>query len=129
MSERPRPVLLYVLAALILLEGLALAAATIYLVVEILVAPTASIPSAIALAVVAAIATSGLVVVGISTIRARPWIRGAAICWQTLQLLLAYSILQANSSQVAWLLAVPAFAIVVLIFTPPVARALARTEA
>jgi hypothetical protein len=128
-SERPKPSLLYVLATLILLEGLALAAATIYLVVEILVAPTASIPSAIALALVSAIATSGLVVVGISTLRARPWIRGAAICWQVLQLLLAYSILQANSPGIAWLLAVPAAIIVVLIFTPPVARALARTEA
>lgn len=127
MSERSKPALLYVLAALILLEGVALAGVTIYLVVEIFVAPTASIASAIALAVVSAIATVGLIAVGVSTIRSRPWIRGAAICWQVLQLLLAYSILRAGSSGLAWLLAVPAVLIVVLIFTPPVARALART--
>jgi hypothetical protein len=128
-SERPKPALLYVLAALILLEALALAVVTIYLVIEILVAPTASIASAIALAVVSAIATVGLGAVGVSTIRARPWIRGAAICWQVLQLLLAYSILQAKSPGIAWLLAIPAVLIVVLIFTPPVARTLARKEA
>lgn len=128
MSERPKPALLYVLAALILLEGAALAGLTIYLVVEILVAPTASIASAIALAVVAAVATIGLVAVGVTTLRSRPWIRGAAICWQVLQLLLAYSILQAKSPGVAWLLTIPAVVIIVLIFTPPVARALARTE-
>jgi hypothetical protein len=125
-SERPRPALLYVLAALIFAEGVALTAATVYLVVEIFVAPTASLASAIALVVVAAIAALGLILIGISTLRARPWVRGAAICWQVLQILLAFSILQAKSPGVAWALAVPAALIIVLIFVPPVARALAR---
>jgi hypothetical protein len=125
-SERPKPPLLYVLGALILLEGAAIAVVTVYLVIEIIIAPTASIASAVALAVVAAIAAVALILISISTFKARSWIRGAAICWQVLQILLAFSILQAQSPAIAWLLAVPAVVIVVLIFTPSVARVLAR---
>jgi hypothetical protein len=117
---------LYVLAGLILVEGLALVVATLWLLVSAFSSRTTSEASAFALVVVAAIAAAGLIFVGISTIRARSWVRGAAICWQILQLLLAYSILQAGSPDVAWLLAIPAVVIIVLIFTPRVAKVLAR---
>jgi hypothetical protein len=127
-SGTPKPPLLYVLAGLLLLEALALAAATVYLVIEIFVAPTASLGSAVALAVLVAVATAGLGLVGISALSGKYWIRGAAICWQVIQLLVAWSILQAKSPDVAWALAIPAIVILILLFTKPVLAATARPK-
>jgi ABC-type branched-subunit amino acid transport system permease subunit len=117
-----------VLACLILLEAAALAVGTIYLVVQLFVAKPESFVSAVALAVVAAIATAGLVLIGRGTLRGQPWIRGAAICWQIIQVLVAVSILQAQAPGVAWLLIIPAVAIIVLLFTRPVLAATVRRD-
>jgi amino acid transporter len=125
-SGTRKPVLLYVLSALTLLEGVALAATTIYLVVEIFAAPVASIGSAVALAVVVAVAAVALGLLARATLRGRPWIRGATICVAVLQLLSAYSILITKAPTVGWYIAVPAIALIVLVFTPPVLRATAR---
>jgi hypothetical protein len=122
-SERPKRGALNVLAALILLEGAAIAGLTIYLVVEIFIARTSSVSSAIALAACAAIAAIGLGLLARAVLRGRPWIRGATICWQVLQVLVAISILQTTSSTAplfAVLLIVPAAVIVILLFTPQV---------
>jgi hypothetical protein len=130
-SERPKRTLLYVLAALISLEGLAVALGAVYLVVEIFSAPTASIASAVALAVCAAIAAAALILVAISALKGRPWIRGASICWQIIQALVGVSILQAkapDSPAIAVALIVPAAAIVVLLFTPTVVAATTRSR-
>lgn len=126
MSGTRKPVVLYTLSALILLEGVAVAVAAIYLVVEIFVAPAASFTSAVALAVVVAIAAVALVLLARGVLRARPWIRGATVCVAVLQLLLAYSILVTKEPSLGWVLAVPAVALLVLVFTPPVLRATAR---
>jgi len=125
-NERPKPALLYLLAALILLEGVALAAAAIYLVVEIITQPHDSLSSAIAYAVTTAIAAALVIVVARATIAGRPWIRGATVCIAILQLLVAYSILITNVPILGWVLAVPALALLVLVFTKPVLRATAR---
>jgi len=126
-SERPKTPLLYALAGLILLEGVALVAAAIYLVVEIFTAPTASLSSAIAYAVTAAIFGALVLVVGWSSIKGRPWIRGAVACIALIQLLLAGSILVTNEAPLfGWTLCLPALAMVVLLFTGPVMRATAR---
>jgi hypothetical protein len=122
-SERPRRGALNVLAALILLEGVALAGVAIYLVIEIFIARTTSVASAVALAVCALIAAVGLGLLARAVLRGRPWIRGATICWQVLQVLLAVSILQtaaASAPIYATLLIVPAVVIVILLFTPTV---------
>jgi hypothetical protein len=128
-SERPKPALLYVLAALLFLETAAVVVGTVYLGIEIFAAKSASIPSAIALTVTCAVAAVGLAIVAISTLRARPWIRGAAVCWQIIQILVAYSILQAQSPAVAWALIVPAIVIIALLFSRPVLAATARPKA
>jgi hypothetical protein len=130
-SERPKQGLLYALAALIFIEGAALAAATVYLVVEIIIAPSASVASAVALAVCAAIASAGLILIGRSTLKCRPWIRGASVAWQVIQVLVGYSILQAHaptSTLIFWVLLVPAVAIIVLLFTPQVVRLTTRSR-
>jgi hypothetical protein len=120
------PILLYVLAALILLEGAALAIATIYLVVQIFTAPSSSIASAVAYAATTAIAAALVLFVGRSTLRARPWIRGATVCIAVLQLLVAYSIIITNTPTLGWVLVVPAVAMLALLFSRPVMRATAR---
>jgi hypothetical protein len=125
-SGTRKPALLYLLSALILLEGVAVAIAAIYLVVEIFAAPTASVATAIALAVVVAIAAVALGVLARGVLRARPWIRGATVCIAVLQLLVAYSILITKEPTLGWVLAVPAVALLVLVFSPPITRATAR---
>ncbi len=119
------------LAALILLEGLAVAGGAIYLVVEIFTAPTASVASAIALTVCAVIAAVGLILVAVYTVRGRPWIRSAAVCWQIIQALVGVSILQAKAASsvgIAVALIVPAIVVVVLLFTPRVIHLTTRSR-
>jgi hypothetical protein len=115
-----------VLSALILLEGVAIAGVAIYLVVEIIIAPTASVTSAIALAVVVVIAAVALVLLARGVLNARPWIRGATVCIAVLQLLVAYSIIITKEPTLGWVLAVPAVALLALVFSSPVIRATAR---
>jgi hypothetical protein len=127
-NERPKPALLYVLAALIFLEGVALAAGTIYLVVEIFVGDPRSVTTAIAYAVTAAIVALLVLIVARAALRGRPWIRGATVCIAVLQLLVAYSILITKEPTLGWVLAVPAVLLLVLLFTRPVLRATARSS-
>ena len=126
MSERPKHPLLYVLAALVLLEGVALAAGGIYLVVEIFIAPSSSVATAVALAAVPLIAAAALIFFARATAQGRPWIRGGIVCIAILQLLVAYSILITKAPTLGWVLVPPAVVMLVLLFTPPVLRATSR---
>jgi hypothetical protein len=125
-NQSQKPALLYTLAALIFLEGAALAAATVYLVVEIFVGDPRSVTTAIAYAVTAAVVAVLVLFVGRATLGGRPWIRGATVCIAVLQLLVAYSILITKEPTLGWVLAVPAIVLLVLLFTRPVLRATAR---
>jgi len=125
-SERPKPALLYVLAALVFIEGAALFAGTIYLVVEIFIGDSRYLGTAIAYAVTVAIFTVLVAVVGRFTLLGRPWIRGAVVCIAVLQLLLAYSIIITKAPLLGWVLVVPSVLLLVLLFTRPVLRATAR---
>jgi hypothetical protein len=125
-NNEPKPVLLYALAALILLEGAVFAIGTIYLVVEIFIGDPKYLTTAVAYAVTAAILSTLVFVVGRATLRGRPWIRGATVCIAVLQLLVAYSILITREPTLGWVLAVPAVVLLVLLFSRPVLRATAR---
>jgi hypothetical protein len=125
-SETRKPALLYTLSALLLVECVALVAATIYLVIEIFSAPVASVGSAIALAVLVAILAVAVGLMARAAVVGRPWIRGATICLAVLQLLLAYSIVITKAPTVGWIIAVPAVALLVLVFTRPVLKATMR---
>jgi hypothetical protein len=114
------------LAALVFIEGAALAAGTIYLVVEIFTADSKSIGTAIAYALTVAVFAALVVIVGRFTLIGRPWIRGAVLCIAVLQLLLAYSIIITKAPTLGWILVVPSVLLVVLLFTPSVLRATAR---
>ena len=125
----PRNPLLVLLAVLLFAECALLVAATVYLVVELLIATPASLASALFLPVLTGIAAAWLGVIAVNTLRASPWIRGAAITWQVLQIAVAIGCFQGLFAQptIGWALLIPALAVLVLVFTPPVVQATKRT--
>jgi hypothetical protein len=127
-KEAARHPLVVLLSAVVLLEAALLAAATIYLGVEIVVASPASLISAVALAVLVAIAAAWLAAVGVNVLRGSAWVRGAIVVWQLLQLVLALGAFQGLIAQPEWGLPLIGLAIfsLVLVFTPPVVRATSR---
>lgn len=124
----PRHPLLIVLAILLFAEFALVLAATVYLVIELLIATPASLPSALFLTLLTGIAATWLLVIAINTLRARSWIRGAAITWQVLQIAVAVGCFQGLFAQpaIGWALLIPALAVLVLVFTPPVVQATKR---
>lgn len=118
------------LAVLLFAECALLAAATVYLLVELLVAKPASLTSALALLVLTAIATVWLGFIAANVLRERAWTRGAAIVWQVLQGAVALGCFQGVFArpEIGWLLLVPALVVLVLLFTPPVVAAISRRD-
>ena len=55
-------------------------------------------------------------------LRGSPWVRGATVVWQVLQIAVAVGAFQGFFARpdIGWLLLVPALAALVLLFTPPV---------
>ena len=125
----PRNPLLVLLAVLLFAECALLVAATVYRVIELLIATPASLASALFLTVLTGIAAAWLGVIAVNTLRASPWIRGAAITWQVLQIAVAIGCFQGLFAQptIGWALLIPALAVLVLVFTPPVVQATKRS--
>ena len=105
-----------------------LAAASVYLLVELVIAVPVSYASAVAILVLSLIATVWLGVLAAQTLRGAPWIRGAATVWQALQIAVGVGAMQGEYAQpaVGWALVVPALLVLGLLFTPAVIRATAR---
>lgn len=116
------------LAVLVFAECALLAIATGYLLIELLTAIPNSYASAVALTLLAAIAAIWLGFIGVNVLRGKPWVRGAAVTWQVLQLAVAVGCFQGMLARpdVGWLLLIPAAAVLVLLFTPPVLAATVR---
>jgi hypothetical protein len=125
----PKHPLLLLLAILLFAECALLVAATVYLVVELLIATPTSLASALFLTLLVAVAAVWLAVIAVATLRGRPWVRGAAITWQVLQIAVAIGCFQGLFAQpaIGWALLVPALAALVLVFTPPVVQATKRS--
>jgi uncharacterized membrane protein len=115
----PRPRSLLVLVALICLEALALAATTLFLVIELIVAPSDSAGSAVLLTIIAGIATVWLVFIILGLLNGRTWTRAAVIVVQVLFIAVALGSLQGTGARpdIAIALFVPALACLVLLFT------------
>ena len=134
MSETPaaprRHRFVLALAVLLFAECALLAAATVYLLIELLVAEPASLTSALALLVLTAIATVWLGFIAANVLRGRAWTRGAAIVWQVLQGAVALGCFQGVFArpEIGWLLLLPALVVLVLLFTPPVVAAISRRD-
>jgi hypothetical protein len=129
-STERKPPLLLVLAAILFAECALVTVATVYLIVELLVDTSFSFESAIALTALSALAAVWLGFITVNTLRGRPWIRGAAVVWQVVQIAIAIGSFQGSLAEpaVGWLLLIPSIAVIVLLFTPSVVRATTRPE-
>jgi hypothetical protein len=116
------------LAVLIFAQCALLAVATGYLVIELIIATPDSYASAVALAVLTTIAAVWLAIIGVNVLRGSPWVRGATIVVQVLQIAVAIGAFQGAFARpdLGWLLLIPAIAALVLLFTAPVLAATVR---
>lgn len=128
-ANRRHPVVA-VVAVLLGLEAIAFAAVTVYLVVEIVVAPSSSFASAVGLAIIAALAAVWVAVMVSAVLRGSAWVRAASIVIQVLLLAVAVGSVQGPTPQpvLAIALGVPAIAVLVLVFTKPFIAATLRRE-
>ncbi len=110
------------LAAVLWLETAGIAAATIYLGVEIFTVPANSLPSAIALAAVAAIAAIWVAVIAVNVVRGNAWVRGASIVVQVLIIAIAVGSFQGQGAVpgIGVALLVPAIIVLILVFSKDV---------
>lgn len=117
------------LAVLIFAQCALLVVAIGYLVIELIVATPDSYASAVALTVLTAIAAVWLAVIGVNVLRGNPWVRGATVVVQILQIAVAIGCFQGAFARpdLGWLLLIPAIAALILLFSPPVLAATTRS--
>ncbi|HEV7811526.1 MAG TPA: hypothetical protein VGO99_01090 [Leifsonia sp.] len=127
-TGRPRALLL--LATLLFAEAAALGAATFFLTFELFTRVPDSYASAIGITVLSALAAVWLGAMAAHTLRGSPWIRGAAITVQLLQIAVAVGAFQGLFARpdIGWLLMIPAILVLVLLFTRSVLTATSRPE-
>jgi hypothetical protein len=125
-----KPPLLFVLAGILFLEATALAAATLWFLSRIFLDQAESLGGAVVILIITAIVTVWVTVTAIYTLRGRPWVRGAIFTWQVLQIAIAAGVFQGFYAQpsVGYALLVPAVLAALLLFSPSVLKATARTE-
>jgi hypothetical protein len=128
-SARKHPLVL-VLAGVVFLEAAAIAAVVVYLVIEILVSPAASITSALVLAVFVAIAGVFVGFVAVNILRGNAWVRGATIVVQVLIAAVAFGSFSGDAALpgVGIALLVPVVVSLVVLFSKPVLAATAHRE-
>ena len=123
-----RPLTLTALAVVLFVESAFLAVTAGFLGRELLTETPTSYASAVAIVVLAILATVWVFLIARNTLRARPWIRSAALTWQILQLAVALGSFQGifARTDVGWYLLVPAIVALALLFTRSVMSATAR---
>lgn len=128
MTGSRRHPLLVALAVIVFAECALMGVAAVYLIVELLVDVPTSFASAIALTVLVVIAAVWLAVIGVNTLRGAPWVRGAIVTWQILQIAVAVGAFQGLFARpdIGWALLIPAIAALLLLFTRPVVSATTR---
>lgn len=126
-SHTRRPPALLALAALLAAEALLVWAAAAWLVFELLTATPTSLAGAVAILVLVVVAALWVSAIAWGALRARSWIRGAALTWQLVQIFVAIGCFQGLYARVdvGWALLLPSLAVIVLLFTP---RVLAATR-
>lgn len=123
-----KPLLLSTLAVFVFIESGFLAVIAVYFLVELIITKPDSYATAVALVILAALAAVWLSVVAVNTLRARPWIRGAVVTWQVLQIAIGISSFQGMFARpdIGWWLIVPSCVVLVVLFTPSVVAATRR---
>lgn len=125
---RPRHPAVWALAIVVFAECALMAAAAVFLVVELLIDVPESYPGAIMLAVICAAVAVWLGAAALGVLRGRPWVRGAIVVWQILQLAVVVGAFQGllPRPDIGWLLLLPVIAALVLLFSKPVVAATTR---
>ncbi|QEE60895.1 hypothetical protein FVA74_04345 [Salinibacterium sp. dk2585] len=126
-APRRSPALL-LLAVILALEFLLLAAASVFLIIELIVEVPVSYPSAIALLVLALVATAWLAALTVNLLRGASWSRAGIVVWQLMQIAVAVGLFQGETARpdLGWALLVPSLVAIVLTFTKSVIEATAR---
>lgn len=122
LATRRRSPLLWLAIVLLAAEFLVVAAATVFLLVELVVSRPSSYASAVAFIVLALVAAVWLGYIVIGVLRYRAWVRGASVVWQVIQFAIGIGCFQGITATPAlgWFLVVPAVAVAVLILAPRV---------
>ncbi len=120
---------LIVVSGILLLEAAALAAITIWLLVDLFALEPSSYATAVALLVLVAIAALWMGAVAVASLRRAPWTRAGAIVWQILQISVAVGAFQGLFARpdLGWLLLVPAATVIGLLLWTPVRLAYTRS--
>ena len=110
---------------LVALEALALWSLTAWWVLELLIDTPNSMGGALSLLALTAVAALWVSAITVGALRGRPWIRGAAVTWQLVQIMIAVGCFQGIYARpdVGWALLAPSVVVLVLVFTPKVIAA------
>jgi hypothetical protein len=117
--------MLGVLIALLSLEALALWAFSAWWVLEMLIATPNSAGASLALLALTVVAAVWVSAITVGTLGRRPWIRGAAVTWQLVQVMIAIGTFQGIDARpdVGWALLLPSIIVLILVFNPRVVAA------
>lgn len=110
---------------LLALEAVALWLLAAWLIVELLTQTPASLGGGLAIFGLAAIAAVWVSAITVGTVRRQPWIRGGAVTWQLVQIMVAIGCFQGFYARpdVGWAILLPSLVVLVLAFTPKVVAA------
>ncbi|RWZ46449.1 hypothetical protein ELQ90_15260 [Labedella phragmitis] len=119
-----------VVSALVGLEAIALAAAVVVLLIDVVTLTPASLASAVALIVLTAVAAVWVAWIAVSLLRGASWSRGGALFWQLIQLTVALGAIQGAFAQplIGAAIAVPSLVVIVLLFTRSVMQHTRRPD-
>ena len=101
LASAPLPRLLVALAVVLFFEAAVLSFVAGVLVYDLVAEVPTSFASAVGILILVVIAAVWLVVVGFGALRARPWVRAAALTWQVLQLAVAIGSFQGIGFKIA----------------------------
>ncbi|TFD63657.1 hypothetical protein [Cryobacterium ruanii] len=120
-----RAPMLGVFIALLAIEALALWFLSAWWVLELLVETPNSVGASLALVALTVVAAVWVSAITVGALRRRPWIRGAAVTWQLVQIMIAIGCFQGSYARpdVGWALLLPSIIVLVLVFNPRVVAA------
>lgn len=116
---------LVVFMALVALEAVVLWLVVGWLVIELLTQRPASPGGGLAILALGVIAAVWVSAITVGTVRLRPWIRGGAVTWQLVQIMVAVGCFQGLYARpdVGWAILLPSLVVIVLAFTPKIVAA------
>lgn len=116
------------LALVLVVEAAALLVYLIVVVTELVRADASNAVNGLAYVIIALIAVIWVAGSAVAVLRRQPWVRGAVITWQLIQLVIGAGCLEGlvGVPSAGWLLIAAGVVGFALVVSPPVSRALAR---